>query len=170
MDKQKRILDPCCGSKMFWFDKNNPDVEFCDIRIVEKKEIWRNKDGTQTRSLEILPDTVCDVRNLPFEDNTFYHVVFDPPHLQRVGKTSWLGEKYGKLPDDWKPFIHDGFAECMRVLKPNGILIFKWSEVDISLKDILSALPAKPLYGNRSGKHMTTHWLVFMKDSNERKD
>lgn len=24
----KRILDACCGSRMFWFDKQNPDVEF----------------------------------------------------------------------------------------------------------------------------------------------
>lgn len=31
----KRVLDPCCGSRMFWFDKNNPDVEFCDIREFE---------------------------------------------------------------------------------------------------------------------------------------
>ena len=21
-----KILDPCCGSKMFWFDRNNPNV------------------------------------------------------------------------------------------------------------------------------------------------
>lgn len=26
----KPILDVACGSKMFWFDKNNPNVEFCD--------------------------------------------------------------------------------------------------------------------------------------------
>lgn len=27
---RKRVIDVACGSKMFWFDKNNPDVEFCD--------------------------------------------------------------------------------------------------------------------------------------------
>jgi hypothetical protein len=26
----KPILDPCCGGKMFWFNKNNPHVLFCD--------------------------------------------------------------------------------------------------------------------------------------------
>lgn len=26
----KRVIDVACGSKMFWFDKHNPDVEFCD--------------------------------------------------------------------------------------------------------------------------------------------
>ena len=25
----KPILDACCGSKMFWFDKQNPHVEGC---------------------------------------------------------------------------------------------------------------------------------------------
>ena len=27
----KTILDACCGSRMFWFDKENPNVDFCDI-------------------------------------------------------------------------------------------------------------------------------------------
>ena len=35
----KRVLDVACGSKMFWFDKNNPDVEFCDIRQVPYQRI-----------------------------------------------------------------------------------------------------------------------------------
>lgn len=28
----KQILDACCGSRMFWFDKKNPHVEFCDSK------------------------------------------------------------------------------------------------------------------------------------------
>ena len=27
-----KILDACCGSKMFYFDKTNPNVTFMDIR------------------------------------------------------------------------------------------------------------------------------------------
>ena len=27
---QKPILDVCCGSRMFYFDKNNPNVCFMD--------------------------------------------------------------------------------------------------------------------------------------------
>ena len=27
-----KILDACCGSKMFWFDKNNQDTTYMDIR------------------------------------------------------------------------------------------------------------------------------------------
>ena len=28
----KLILGACCGSRMFWFDKANPNVEFVDCR------------------------------------------------------------------------------------------------------------------------------------------
>lgn len=48
----------------------------------------------------------------------------------------------------------------MRVLKPNGTLIFKWNEEQIKLKDVLSTIKYKPLFGNKRAK---THWLVFMK-------
>lgn len=68
----KPILDACCGGKMFWFDKRNPNVEFCDIRNMETTLC----DG---RNFEVKPDTVCDFTNMPFADNTYRLVVFDPP-------------------------------------------------------------------------------------------
>lgn len=30
--KHKLILDACCGSRMFWFDKNRADTVYMDIR------------------------------------------------------------------------------------------------------------------------------------------
>lgn len=68
-------------------------------------------------------------------------VVFDPPHLKTLGETSWMAKKYGKLPKDWQSLIHDGFTECMRVLKPNGTLVFKWNESEIKTVDVLSVIP-----------------------------
>ena len=160
----KRILDACCGSRMFWFNKNNPDVEFCDNREIDEEPIWKSGDGKSVRYCSIHPTTVCDFRNLPFPDNSFYHVVFDPPHLLKVGENAWLAKKYGKLPEDWQSYIKAGFDECMRVLKPNGTLIFKWAEVDVKLSELLKVIGAQPLYGHRSGKHMATHWMAFIKD------
>ena len=162
--KGKRVLDPCCGSRMFWFDKENEDAVFCDIREVEHELIWTSKDGTDKRYLTIAPNVKADVRHLPFEDESFYHIVFDPPHLQKIGDDAWLAKKYGKIGDDWQDFIHDAFVELFRVLKPNGTLIFKWAEIDIKLSEILKVIPYKPLYGHRSGKHMTTHWMAFLKE------
>ena len=162
-----RVLDPCCGSRMFWFDRNNPDVVFCDIRSIDNELIWQSKDGKQSRYLTIAPDRICDVTALPFEDESFWHIVFDPPHLTSICDNAWLAKKYGKLEGKWEDFIHDGFEECWRVLKPNGTLIFKWSEVDITVKEVLSVIPHNPLYGHRSGKHMTTHWMAFIKEAEQ---
>lgn len=153
----KRILDVACGSKMFWFDKQNPDVEFCDKRVLPRAEYYPG------RYIEIRPDTVCDFTALPFPDESYYLVVFDPPHLLYAGTKSWMNVKYGCLHKDWPQVLHDGFWECWRVLKPNGTLIFKWSEVDIPLRNVLKAIKKDPLFGHRSGKAMNTHWLCFMK-------
>ena len=149
----QRILDATCGSRMIWFDKENPDVVYMDNR--ELTDILC--DG---RVLNINPNIVADFRDMPFEDNTFYLVVFDPPHLIKAGKNSWLAKKYGVLSQNWKQDIAQGFRECMRVLKPNGILIFKWNEEQVKLSEVLKAIDYKPLFGNRRSK---THWLVFMK-------
>lgn len=138
---------------MFWFDKEHEDALYMDNR--ELTDVLC--DG---RTLNVNPDIIADFRNMPFEDETFYLVVFDPPHLLKAGEDSWLAKKYGKLDDLWQFDIQQGFNECMRVLKKNGTLIFKWNEDQVSLQEVLSAIDYKPLFGNRRSK---THWLVFMK-------
>ena len=85
-----------------------------------------------------------------------------------MSEASWLCKKYGRLDGNtWKDFIHDAFIELFRVLKPNGTLIFKWSDIDITVKQLLKVIPYKPLYGHRSGKHMTTRWMAFLKDGDD---
>lgn len=158
----KKILDACCGSRMFWFDKKNPKVDFCDVRILETNLC----DG---RKLEIKPDIVADFTKMPFDDNTYYLVVFDPPHLLRVGENSWLAKKYGKLPkENWQQILSQGFKECMRVLKPNGVLVFKWNETDVSVSQIIDVIGREPLFGHKSGKREKTHWLCFMKEGEQK--
>ena len=149
-----KILDACCGSRMFWFDKQNPYTTYMDIR----EEYEELESG---HKINVKPDIVGDFRDIPFDDNTFDLVVFDPPHLLRAGKTSWLARKYGKLnPETWELDIYHGFLECMRVLKPTGTLIFKWNEDQIKLSQILKLINYQPLFGNKRAK---THWLVFIK-------
>ena len=164
----KLILDACCGSRMFWFDKANPNVEFVDCREFDDEQIWKSGDGKAVRYCSVHPTTLADFTKLPFEDNTFFHVVFDPPHLIHIGRTAWMAKKYGRLEKDgWEKLIHDGFSECMRVLKPYGTLVFKWSETDIPVGKILEVIGATPLYGHKSGKQQRTHWMCFMKGIEE---
>ena len=116
------------------------------------------------RKLEIKPDVVGDFRHIPYQDNTFYLVVFDPPHLVRAGKKSWLAAKYGKLGPDWRADLKAGFDECLRVLKPYGTLVFKWNEEQVKLSEILHIFGVRPLFGHQRGK---THFLVFMKQESK---
>ena len=148
----KYILDVCCGSRMFWFDKNNPAVLFCDIR----KEDHILCDG---RKLNIDPDVIADFRDLPFADGQFKMVVFDPPHMIQLGESSWMAKKYGKLNYTWKDDIRAGFSECMRVLEPFGTLIFKWNESEIKSSDVLNLIPYKPLFGHTTGRQSKTIWI-----------
>ncbi len=148
-----KILDACCGSRMFWFNRQHEDTLYMDNRQLSDTLC----DG---RKLEVRPDLVADFRNIPFEDNTFYLVVFDPPHLLKVGDDAWMSKKYGKLESTWQDDLRQGFQECMRVLKPNGTLIFKWNEDQIKLREILDVIEFEPLFGDRRSK---THWLTFMK-------
>lgn len=153
---KKTILDACCGSRMFYFDKNNPNVLFADIR----NEDHILCDG---RELKINPDVICDFRNMPFKDEQFKMVIFDPPHLNRLGKNSWMGLKYGVLNETWQDDLRKGFSECFRVLELGGTLIFKWNENQIRVSEILSLTEQKPLIGHKSGKRQDTHWITFVK-------
>ena len=98
VDSSKKVLDVTCGAKTIWFDKNNPVALFCDKRKESYEHLWKNSDNCK---LEINPDVICDFTALPFPDNQFPLVVFDPPHLTGAKKTSWLVKKYGKLEENW---------------------------------------------------------------------
>lgn len=163
MTGDEHILDATCGSRMIWFDKYCDEAVYMDNRVVKDVRIWKSTKNDSARHLTIDPDIVADFTDMPFDDNSFNLVVFDPPHLQKLGETSWLCAKYGRLEGAWENMIHDGFAECWRVCAPYGTIIFKWSEIDIKIRKIISVIGHEPLFGNRSGKHLSTHWMVFMK-------
>ena len=161
----KKVLDPCCGSRMFYFDRNNPHVVFGDIRQVRLNLTDRSKgNASGTRELVVEPDFLMDFRSLPYRDNSFRLVTFDPPHLIRAGAKSWLAAKYGKLSEDWREDLKLGFSECFRVLSTEGVLIFKWNETQIKVREILQLTDKKPLLGHVSGRKGLTHWIVFLKD------
>ena len=170
----KPILDACCGGKMFYFDKHDNRVLFQDIRKIKTTLC----DG---RTFEVAPDIQADFTNMPYPDNSFSMVVFDPPHLlysrERKSKlfnacvafkdkpipTGWQHIKYGMLDTDWRDKLRKGFDECFRVLRKGGFLIFKWNETDIKVSEILKLTFEKPIFGHISGKRANTHWICFMK-------
>lgn len=78
MEQEKMILDVCCGSKMFWFNKHHKNTIYMDIRD-EEYDVY-------DKHIAVHPDVIADFRSIPFEDNRFNLVVFDPPHLRWAGK------------------------------------------------------------------------------------
>lgn len=159
----KKILDATCGSRTIWFNKNHPAAIYCDARDEVYTGIWKSTNRASERTCVVHPDIQCDFTDLPFLDNTFSLVVFDPPHLRRVGENAWMRKKYGQLGENWREMLHDGFQECMRVLKPDGVLIFKWAETQIPAADVWAAIGERPLFGHHSGKKSQTFWGCFMK-------
>jgi len=152
------VLDACCGGRMMWFDKANKFALYMDKRRESLK--W---DDAGMSSLEVNPDVLADFTEMPFPDESFHLVVFDPPHLCTLGKNSKMAQLYGRLLPDWRCDIGEGFKECFRVLKPFGTLIFKWHEYDIPLVEILALSPVQPLFGHSTKRHGKTHWVAFLK-------
>ena len=168
MPAEPRVLDPCCGSRMMWFDPQHPDAVFGDRRK-ETLTVTDNSRGNAsgTRTIHIDPDTLMDFRALPFLNGTFKLVAFDPPHLVSAGPRSWLAAKYGLLSNNWRDDLRQGFAECFRVLASDGVLVFKWAETQVKVREVLALTPHAPLFGHTAGKRAGTHWLVFMKPTHE---
>lgn len=159
------VLDACCGPRKFWFDQRDARCLFVDHRREDHTVVDQTRIEGGTRRIVINPDMVADFRCLPFADNSFDLVVFDPPHIKanRTGKKSRMAINYGTLGKNWKADLCVGFGECFRVLRPRGTLIFKWAETNIKLADVLALAPEPPLFGNRMPKLSGTHWCVFMK-------
>ena len=114
------------------------------------------------------PDVVGDVRSLPFKNEIFEMVIFDPPHVP-FGPNANMAKDFGHFNTQHiKSMIREGFPEMARVLFSKGKMIFKWSDHDISLEKIL-ALGSKfiPLCGHKTAYHTKhaskTFWVLLEK-------
>jgi SAM-dependent methyltransferase len=157
-DKLPPVLDVCCGTRSMWFTRADDRTLYLDNRC---EEVVLTGRGQHPR--RIAPDLQADFTRLPFPGDTFSLVVFDPPHVVRERAAGNLTKLYGCLTGDWRGMLRRGFAECFRVLKPEGTLIFKWAEAQIPLREILALTPEKPLFGHQS--RAKTHWVAFLKAS-----
>lgn len=153
------ILDACCGGRMWWWDKAHPLALYMDNRQAP------HGSRADRPNWSCAPDVVEDFRSMPFEDDSFHLVVFDPPHISRPGQASGnVALQYGTLPYGAEGVtLKRGLAECWRVLAPGGSLIFKWAGKAETAK---SAFPTEPIVGTRSFRKSSglgTRWFVFYK-------
>jgi hypothetical protein len=130
--RPKLILDATVNQKRFWV-RSKRRVIGMDINAAHQ------------------PDVVGDNRRMPFRDQCFDVVVYDPPHVPNQGKDNCkdFNTRFGlvlKSPAKsgynfthlYRPFL----AEAYRVLKPEGILLckiadyvhghrFQWAHVEV---------------------------------------
>ena len=164
-----KILDATAGSRGIWFQKNLPFVTFMDKR--NGKFVFYPNPKTK-RTFDIKPDVVADwTKTIPFDDNYFDMVLFDPPHLvvSKKPKNDFkMHIQYSYLiKDNWQHTIRKGFNELFRVLKPMGILILKWCATDIKIMEVIKLSPYKPMFSNMSLEHnpcsRDNYMVVFCK-------
>lgn len=158
MTDRPQILDACCGGRMWWWDKEHPLAVYMDKHVLPKGV------ATNNRNWECAPNVVADFRAMPFKDEAFQLVLYDPPHVIRETMTGNVTIQYGALPrateqDD----LRRGFDECWRVLAPGGTLIFKWAG---PLERVQHHFPTMPVVGTRSTsptEKLGTRWFIFYK-------
>lgn len=155
-ESNSEILDACCGGRHWWWDKAHPLATYMDARRVPAGAIDVRPNW------EVSPDILGDFRAMPFPDERFRLVLFDPPHIVRSNPHGYIATKFGALaPESEQEDLRRGFSECWRVLTPGGTLIFKWGAGGIDR--VRAHFPAKPIVGTRSPRGGQTRWFVFYK-------
>ena len=179
MTDEKFILDATAGFRMMWFDKNQENTVYLDKRNDEQirkdaEDFGNNRGRKLFKTLDRKNPTVeGNFCKTPYSDESFRLIVWDPPHL--IGSNSrrfQQGLTFGVLQaETWQSELTHGFLELWRLLKPYGVLIFKWHDSSLDYKRILKLFHTKPLFGqitsNRypksAKKTRHTFWFCFMK-------
>lgn len=168
----EEILDATCGGRSIWHpeNKDRDDTLYIDRRE-DDNPLRREEFGYKPRNYSIEPDEVEDYRDLPYDDESFNLIVFDPPHIVRNDGMKTLSgvsdRKWGNLhAETWQEDLRTGFKELFRVLSPGGTLVLKFADVSADFDEVLSLTPHDPLFGTsvNNGKNVETRWFVFYKE------
>jgi len=163
----KPILDATAGNRAMWPNKKPPFVVFMD----------------REKNLYISPDIFGDWRYLPFRDNSFSCVLYDPPHARfgyssvhtdpkgwnepriengrKIGGTYW-----GTLETGWAGVFYKAQKEFNRVSER---LCFKWNTSQYSLERVLNLFDswvvamAKEYNTNMRRGKSETHWVTMVR-------
>jgi len=163
----KEILDATTGGGHMW----HPDSEDLERAVYADR---RRCDGLEHQpSWSCEPSVLCDTRRLPFRDESFNLIAFDPPHrVTDDGMNQLSGvieKKYGALSaETWQSDLRRSFDELWRVLSPGGTLTFKWADRHKSHSEVINLIGRSPLYGVTTEKERgVTKWWVYQKPTEE---
>jgi len=164
---KEEILDATCGGRTIWLPGNK---EREDTLYIDNREEDEGFTGQENRTYNINPDQIQDFRNLPYENESFSLIVFDPPHILKENGmknlSGYIEKSYGCLnAETWQNDLEKGFEELFRLLKPRGVLVFKFAETHINFKDVLDLAPVEPLFGTptKQKSNIENRFFVFQK-------
>jgi len=164
------ILDACCGPKEMYrgLHKRFTDEEIVYIDI-RKGHFDRSQWGQP--QLVVEPTIQTDLKHLPFQDEVFTLILFDPPHGGFTMDT-WMGIKYGGLTiPQFREMLAWANIEFARTLKPAGVLLAKIQEVDYrdntlkgafrNFKQLLNIRYKSQ--GSVRSEQLVTAWHIYIK-------
>lgn len=142
-----KILDLSSGNRAIWFNKQNPDTLYLDIRA------------------GVNPDMVVDTRKIPDTVGDGYSLlVFDPPHMN-CGPNSHMSKRYGHHTTKEIFSIIEGTSkEAHRISTNDALMALKWNDHDIKLKRVFDLMPQWcPLFGHltKDGPGSKTYWVML---------
>ena len=116
-----KILDATAADRAMWYNKENPLTTFVDVRP------------------EMKPNIVMDITKPYFQDKEFDLIIFDPPHIPTGPEnTGVFAKKYGRFSaNQIRELIRDAFNEFYRILKDEGLVIFKFNDHSFPLKKVI---------------------------------
>ena len=154
----KPNIDVTAGYRMMWPNKNPPNMIFMD----------KNKESQRA------PDILATWEYMPFRDNVFETVFFDPPH--KLGRTTGRGhwatpsnKNYYGIDISKTKFrtgVYKGSREFLRVANR---LCFKWNDIELMVERVMTLFPKtwekiNHLVIDKGLKTGTlTHWVTFIK-------
>src|SRR4030042_1095732 len=164
----KPILDATAGNRHIWGENKHPE----GVIFMDKEP-----------NLRIPPDIVAKWEDIPFPDDYFHCLIFDPPHI--FSETSQFNKDpkarphgANKIPGWYGAFksrhdaviqIHNAQKEFARVAPR---MCFKWNEASMSLHSVLSLFDQwviQFIVPSRSrGNKPKTWWVKLVRKSEEK--
>ena len=153
----KPNIDVTAGYRMMWKNKNPPNTIFMD----------KNKESVRP------PDIIAVWSKMPFRDNVFETVFFDPPH--KLGRTTGRGiwatpsnKGYYGIDISKTKFRTETYHGTREFLRVANRLCLKWNDIELPIDRVLTLLPkawkkVSHLIIDKELKTKTlTHWVTFI--------